>query len=157
MGAGYGGTGESLTYQESAEFKLNGQGTILLGLVNAMSVGNGFDHSTFQIFINGVLFLNQSFNDLASANAFFTNDTINLGNFSNGITDIDLVLNETMSSTQGFGYTYAFTAAGFASAVPEPSTWAMMLLGFAGLAFAARRRRSTTWAIGDLRRGGPSA
>jgi hypothetical protein len=23
---------------------------------------------------------------------------------------------------------------------PEPSTWAMMLIGFAGLAFAARRR-----------------
>jgi PEP-CTERM motif len=27
-------------------------------------------------------------------------------------------------------------------AVPEPSTWAMMLIGFAGLAFAARRRRA---------------
>lgn len=26
------------------------------------------------------------------------------------------------------------------SAVPEPATWAMMLIGFAGLAFAARRR-----------------
>jgi hypothetical protein len=24
--------------------------------------------------------------------------------------------------------------------VPEPSTWAMMLLGFCGLGFAARRR-----------------
>ena len=63
----------------------------------------------------------------------FTNDTINLGSFSTGITDIDLVLNETMSSTQGFGYTYAFAAAGF---LPEPSTWAMMLIGFAGLGFA---------------------
>ena len=28
------------------------------------------------------------------------------------------------------------------TAVPEPSTWAMMLLGFAGLAYAAYRRRS---------------
>ena len=28
-----------------------------------------------------------------------------------------------------------------ASPVPEPSTWAMMLLGFAGLGFAAYRRR----------------
>lgn len=27
--------------------------------------------------------------------------------------------------------------------VPEPSTWAMMLMGFAGLAFVARRRRET--------------
>ena len=86
-------------------------------------------------------FLNQSFNDLASANAFFTNDTINLGNFSTGITDIDLVLNETMSSTQGFGYTYAFAANGFSSAVPEPATWAMMLIGFAGIGFAYRSRQ----------------
>jgi fermentation-respiration switch protein FrsA (DUF1100 family) len=30
---------------------------------------------------------------------------------------------------------------GFPSAVPEPSTWAMMLLGFAGLGFAAYRQR----------------
>jgi hypothetical protein len=44
-----------------------------------LSVGNGFDALAFQIFINGGLFLNQSFSDLASANAFFTNDTINLG------------------------------------------------------------------------------
>jgi hypothetical protein len=90
--------------------------------------------------------LDQSFDNLASANAFFTNHLINLGSFSEGITDIDLILNETMSSTQGFGFTYAFTAAGFASAVPEPSTWAMMLIGFAGLGFAFRRsagKRST--------------
>jgi hypothetical protein len=151
MGAGYGGTGESLTYQESAEFKLNGPETILLGLVNALSVGNGFDALAFQIFINGGLFLNQSFSDLASANAFFTNDTINLGSFSTGITDIDLVLNETMSSTQGFGYTYAFTASGFASAIPEPSTWAMMLLGFAGLGFVCRQsRRRVPAQVGTL-------
>ena len=31
---------------------------------------------------------------------------------------------------------------GFASAVPEPSTWAMMILGFAGLGFMAYRRSS---------------
>ena len=29
-----------------------------------------------------------------------------------------------------------------AEAVPEPSTWAMMLLGFAGLGFMAYRRRN---------------
>jgi hypothetical protein len=30
----------------------------------------------------------------------------------------------------------------FASAVPEPSTWALMLLGFAGISFMAYRRKS---------------
>ena len=29
----------------------------------------------------------------------------------------------------------------FAPAAPEPSTWAMMLIGFAGLGFAGFRRR----------------
>jgi hypothetical protein len=30
------------------------------------------------------------------------------------------------------------------SAVPEPSTWAMMILGFAGVGFMAYRRRNNT-------------
>jgi hypothetical protein len=30
---------------------------------------------------------------------------------------------------------------GFLSAVPEPATWAMMLIGFAGLGFAFRQSR----------------
>jgi CHRD domain/PEP-CTERM motif len=33
---------------------------------------------------------------------------------------------------------------GFLHAVPEPSTWAMMILGFAGVAFVACRRRNRT-------------
>lgn len=35
---------------------------------------------------------------------------------------------------------FAISEVGMASAVPEPSTWAMMLIGFAGLGFAARHR-----------------
>jgi PEP-CTERM motif-containing protein len=31
---------------------------------------------------------------------------------------------------------------GFTAAVPEPSTWAMLLLGFAGIGFMAHRRKS---------------
>jgi hypothetical protein len=34
------------------------------------------------------------------------------------------------------GATFSFDTQGYASAVPEPSTWALMLLGFAGLAYA---------------------
>ena len=33
------------------------------------------------------------------------------------------------------------------SGVPEPSTWAMMLLGFAGLAWAGMRRKSARFAL----------
>lgn len=31
------------------------------------------------------------------------------------------------------------------SAVPEPTTWAMMLIGFAGVGYSMRRRRRTAW------------
>jgi hypothetical protein len=141
MGAGYGGTGESLTYQESADFQLSGHGTIRLGFLNTMSVGNGFDSSTFQIFVNGDLFLSQAFSDLASANSFFTHHIFDLGDFSGGDTDIDLVYNETMSSAAGFGFTYGFAA----GAVPEPSTWAMMLIGFAGLGFIFCHRKRNVY------------
>jgi hypothetical protein len=42
------------------------------------------------------------------------------------------------SSTSGFNLPIPV-----AGAVPEPSTWAMMILGFAGLGFMAYRRKQT--------------
>jgi hypothetical protein len=33
-----------------------------------------------------------------------------------------------------------FKGVAFAPAAPEPSTWAMMMVGFVGLGFVARRR-----------------
>jgi hypothetical protein len=44
--------------------------------------------------------------------------------------------NISLSSAKG-----ARMVAGFAPAIPEPSTWAMMLIGFAGLGFAGYRGR----------------
>jgi hypothetical protein len=41
----------------------------------------------------------------------------------------------------GFGFETEFI--GTTSAVPEPSTWAMLLIGFVGLGFMAYRRRNT--------------
>jgi PEP-CTERM motif len=53
--------------------------------------------------------------------------------FSGGTIDSGAVY--TMS---GFGYN---NFSGTVSAVPEPSTWAMMILGFAGVGFMAYRRK----------------
>ncbi|MBL8589502.1 MAG: PEPxxWA-CTERM sorting domain-containing protein [Methylobacteriaceae bacterium] len=41
----------------------------------------------------------------------------------------------------------AFVFVNVQSGVPEPSTWAMMLIGFAGLAVATRRRREAIAAV----------
>ena len=41
-----------------------------------------------------------------------------------------------------FEFAFTANATTFNSAVPEPSTWAMMILGFAGVGFMAYRRKS---------------
>jgi len=62
--------------------------------------------------------------ELNSASVF-TNEIAQLGNLSSNT--FDDVQTTVLGSSPG--------------AVPEPSTWAMMLLGFAGLGFAFRQSR----------------
>jgi hypothetical protein len=50
----------------------------------------------------------------------------------------DNILEVSLTDT---GPPTAFRIDGFAGAVPEPSTWAMMILGFAGIGFMAYRRK----------------
>jgi hypothetical protein len=40
-----------------------------------------------------------------------------------------------------------FSAAGIPPSIPETATWAMMVLGFAGIGFMAYRRRNQTAAF----------
>ena len=58
-------------------------------------------------------------------------------NSSNSILDLTYTQNPGRDGGRGLSHT-----ADFASAVPEPSTWAMMILGFAGVGFMAYRRKS---------------
>lgn len=48
------------------------------------------------------------------------------------------------SHTSNIHISYSVDTMTVASAVPEPSTWAMMVLGFGGLGFMAYRRRQPT-------------
>jgi PEP-CTERM motif len=50
----------------------------------------------------------------------------------------------TITSTDGFSQIKHFEISGLTTvrAIPEPSTWAMMVLGFAGVGFMAYRRKS---------------
>jgi PEP-CTERM motif len=79
---------------------------------------------------------------------------LNFGAFVAGLYD---TYSQTFATTPGATYEYAFefstqggpsgllvTTTGSASVVPEPSTWAMMLIGFAGLGFAGYRRARAT-------------
>ena len=57
-------------------------------------------------------------------------------NFNLGPGEYTLHLEGTSTGNGSFGGNVAFTA------VPEPATWAMMLLGFGAVGFAMRRRRT---------------
>jgi hypothetical protein len=114
--------------------------------------GLGFQSMEFTILDNGVEILDLTFESLAVAESFFHDSVINLG--SNLGPDIDLTFgyNLVADGTGGFGFDLAV-----GGAVPEPSTWAMMLVGFAGLGYAGYRRAGQTaadpvGASGDVRR-----
>src|SRR5262249_52334195 len=54
----------------------------------------------------------------------------------------EYITDVTLSSTYDMERLEQIRLGGIASAVPEPSTWAMMMLGFAGVGFMAYRRKS---------------
>jgi hypothetical protein len=87
----------------------------------------------FTITADGVEILDTTFRSLAIAESLFRDDVIDLGAFG---PNIDLTFGYTLvaDGSGGFGFDLAI-----GGAVPEPSTWAMMLVGFAGLGFAGHR------------------
>jgi hypothetical protein len=84
----------------------------------------------------------------------FTISTLGgLGPFNlNGVTISDLNFSEIGGGTYNTvtqhwdnpegATSHLYITADFTAAVPEPSTWAMMILGFGGIGFMAYRRRS---------------
>jgi hypothetical protein len=117
---------------------------------NAGVSGTGFDFAAFVNPLTGAFI----FHDAQQGFAVFANDTTD-PNFS---TFLSILVDNPVSGTVkdqynalNHGTPYAgFPTAGFwtasfptvTPAVPEPSTWAMMLLGFAGVGFMAYRRKS---------------
>ena len=84
----------------------------------------------------GVEVLDQTFNSLSVAESFFQDDVINLGTGLGSAIDVTFGYNLVADGAGGFGFDLAV-----GGAVPEPSTWAMMLLGLAGLGYAGYRRK----------------
>jgi PEP-CTERM motif len=148
LGANYApdGGGESKTYSASSTFDFGYGGDLQLGLiddqVSGFANGLGFQSMEFTIQADGVEVLDVTFGSLAIAESFFRDDVIDLG--ADFGPDIDLTFGYTLTADGpgGFGFDLAI-----GGAVPEPSTWAMMLVGFASLGFAGYR---------STRRGAPA-
>jgi len=130
MGAGNDGrfTNVSLTYQESASFTQKG-GTFVLDLLSSDALGIGFDNALFQISLNGLVIDSHPFTDLASAEAFFSNNLIGIPLLA-GPNSVQIAFSETMSSTGGFSFDYAVAST---VEVPGPIAGA----GLPGLILAA--------------------
>jgi hypothetical protein len=94
------------------------------------------DNEVASIVLNGVTIYTGP-TDGSSQFTGWTNFS-DLGNFISGTNTLVFnVVNYAQNGGNPSGLDVQFTAA---SAAPEPATWAMMLLGFAGLGFSGYRR-----------------
>jgi hypothetical protein len=120
MGASFGGTlNVPITYRESASFTQFG-GAFVLDLLSSAAFGSDFDNALFEIFLNSVVIDSQSFSDLSSAEAFFSNHLIGVPLLA-GFNTVQMVFTETMSSAGGFSFDYAVASSGSQiSSVPGP-------------------------------------
>jgi hypothetical protein len=136
LGANYASDvgGANSTYSASSTFDVGYQGDLQVGLIDSQltgfSSGAGFESMEFTISADGEDIFDRAFTSLAAAESFFHDNVIDLG--SDFGPNIDLTFGYTLvaDGSGGFGFDLAI-----GGAVPEPSTWAMMLVGFAGLGF----------------------
>jgi hypothetical protein len=157
MSAAYGGTGSAVTYEATATFDFS---TPVAGLDLKLlsdsfadtSAGVAFDSMELLV-VHGTTQIEKTFSSLtgsAGAEAYFTAlPTIGLGAIAAGQSiEIEYFLGYTSGTSaavgNGFGFTYELVDPPAPGApIPEPSTWAMMLVGFAGLAWLGHRAART--------------
>jgi hypothetical protein len=125
-------TGTSITIVPSNIVYGSGDGPETIDLSKTWTVGG----TTYTETLNNVTI------DRSAANSItltFTGDVTG-GAFDD--TPATLILDASQARGPGVGHavSVAFTDAAATGAIPEPSTWVMMLLGFAGLGFAVSRR-----------------
>ncbi len=137
MGAGYLGTGHSLTYQTSVDFTLNGGSPFLISLLDSSFIGFGFDTATFEIRVNDNLFVSQFFDELISAQSFFSFDPISVVLLA-GLNDVKISFSQTMSDGEGFSFDYGVLSV---DSTPIPATLPLFATGLGAMGLLGWRRK----------------
>ena len=154
VSAAYGGSNQSLDYSATVVFDFTTPASEQLDLklisddLAASSAGIGFDSLNLQVLneTTGKSLASLSYTSSSAAKAFFNGGQVSLGASSAGSQSIEieyfLDYNSGTSAGpgDGFGFTYALSDPPLSPAVPESSTWAMLIMGFLGLGVASWRR-----------------
>jgi PEP-CTERM motif len=111
--------------------------SIYWGSIDGSLTGND---NTFAITVDGYTLTGAELVALYGANGSGS-QTSPAGNQLVTITGLDAFTTATFSSTQN-AFEFSLVNPVTSTSTPEPSTWAMMMLGFAGLGYAAFRRNS---------------
>jgi hypothetical protein len=155
MSAGYGAPSSAITYDATAVFDFTTSpkeaALDLSGFSSnsVPSIGLGFDNLQLWVDVdNDGNPYSFSTNSLSAAETFFApGHSLSLGTIATGKHSIDIEYSLTYNSGtsagsgDGFGFTYALGDPPPTATVPEPSTWAMVLVGFVGLAWVGYRAR----------------
>ena len=115
---------------------------LLIGMFKPIASGNGFETLRFQVLVNRITRIDQSFTSLAGADAYFDGNTIDLGPIGGGGAgplNLQFEMDISSHSGQGFEESFIFGNATLGSGVPEPS--GLVILLSVGVGSLLRRRR----------------
>jgi hypothetical protein len=152
LGGSYSSNGTGASHLYSSDIvetydtsKLTNDQDLIVGMINARSQGLGFDSLQFDIKRAGTDVVNVTFTNVASANAFFKDNPMDLGSITAGENGTSVTLEfdfNLTASEAGAGYNaqVIFGNATVGSGpVPEPAM-GVVLIGMAGLLTRRVRR-----------------
>ena len=124
--------------ESSARFQFATAADQLLQVAFMEGAGSGFDVLELTILNHGLQLFSRTFLGAAEADLFFNGHVLDLGLLGAGTQD--LVIRSAYTFTVPGSYAFNYLVGSSVGAVPEPSTWLMLLLGMGGVLVLARRR-----------------
>lgn len=120
-------TYDTNSYVTAANFQFDttGERYLTLGLLGSLVQGTGLRELELTVSNHGTELFSQTFASIADAQLFFSDNALNLGVLGAGSQDVLVSAGFTYTGAGGFSFQYALGV----SAVPEPQTWMLMLLG----------------------------